>query len=293
MTTTIFSAAPFNTGDTYFRAWGSGFSAGLAAIGFVKTADTGQIDWGTVIAPVSNGQQKGYEVWRFNDSLQASTPLFFRVGYGAAPSHVPSPGIYFTIGKGSDGAGNITGVLNAMQASYVSVTTAINATVSNWFMSSGDGSMLTFAPALAAIDAVSTAKWWFSLDRSRDVSGAPTNKGIWSAHNYAAQVSGMGVNYASAAFNETYSVPVVLPGRTSVPDSLASGGKAPLASPVVTDGVGNFWQPRSVLIGKRADVGVGSPITVTGYGTYLPTGGASNSCDGSSGTYSCACLGWW
>jgi hypothetical protein len=69
--------------DSDFRSWGSGLSAQLAAIGLVKTSDTGQIDWTTVLKPTSSGQIRGFEIWRFNDALQATKPVFIRLDYGS------------------------------------------------------------------------------------------------------------------------------------------------------------------------------------------------------------------
>jgi hypothetical protein len=288
MTTAIFSAGPNVTNDTSFRTWGSAFSTALATVGMVKTADTGQINWTTVTVPGTN-IQAGYEIWRFNDSLQATAPLFLRVGYGTGSSNCCS--FWWTIGKGSDGAGNITGVLQTVTQNQCSMS--IGTGVTNWYLSSGDGSMLTGAPALATVDAASTCMWFFALDRSRDSSGVATATGAWFVRNSSAAVLSHGYNYAATANKDTLRIPASIPQNSGTNTSLAAGGKAPLFAAVATDGAGNLWQPRSVLVGMRTDVGVGSPITVPGWGTYLPTGAASQECLNQTGTFASACLGWW
>lgn len=106
MTTSIFSEAPDMGSDALFRAWGSAISTNLATVGLVQTADTGQIDWTSVT--LSGGGVDGYEIWEFSDALQATAPVFIKIGYGNANlSFVP--GVYVQIGTGSDGSGGLTG----------------------------------------------------------------------------------------------------------------------------------------------------------------------------------------
>lgn len=94
------------TGD--FRAWCT-FVKDLLFVtgGWVQTGDTGQIDLSTVAAPGSANQKMGYVIARMNDALQATSPVFIRFDFGAG-GNFAYPGIWITIGTGSDGAGNIT-----------------------------------------------------------------------------------------------------------------------------------------------------------------------------------------
>jgi hypothetical protein len=79
----------------------------LATVGLIQTADTGQIDWTTVT--MGGSGVDGYEIWRFNDALQASAPVFMKIGYGNA-NLTTVPGVYLQVGTGSDGSGNLTGL---------------------------------------------------------------------------------------------------------------------------------------------------------------------------------------
>lgn len=108
MTTTTWSTGNAHANDADFRAWGSEFSAKLALCGLVQTADTGQINWATVTRPAVN-VMAGYEIWRFNDTMQASAPIFLKFQFGTTTS-ATGPGIRIEIGTGSDGAGTITGI---------------------------------------------------------------------------------------------------------------------------------------------------------------------------------------
>lgn len=108
MTTTSWSSGSASTTDAEFRAWGSEFSAALAAVGMIQTADTGQINWATVVRGAAN-TYAGYEVWRFNDAMQATAPIFIRIAYGQGYS-ANDPRFSFQIGTGSNGAGVLTGI---------------------------------------------------------------------------------------------------------------------------------------------------------------------------------------
>jgi hypothetical protein len=96
------------TTDATFRAWGSAVSANLATVGLIQTADTGQIDWATVT--MGGAGVDGYEIWRFNDALQATAPVFMKIGYGNA-NLTTVPGVYLQVGTGSDGSGGLTGTV--------------------------------------------------------------------------------------------------------------------------------------------------------------------------------------
>src|SRR5512138_2499573 len=72
-----------NSDDGEFRSWGSDLSSRLAGVGLVQTSDTGQINWGSVSRP-SEDNYGGYEVWRFDDALQGTAPVFIKIEYGTA-----------------------------------------------------------------------------------------------------------------------------------------------------------------------------------------------------------------
>lgn len=91
-----------------FRGWGKAISDLIAASGITKTTDTGQIDWATVAKPATS-VVGGYEIYSFNDPLQATRPIFIKIEYGTADS-VNAPSFLYSIGTGSTGTGALTGV---------------------------------------------------------------------------------------------------------------------------------------------------------------------------------------
>lgn len=285
VSTYIANVAPINSSNALFRAWGSGISTALAAVGLVKTADTGQIDWATVVAAAPANTQQGYEIWRFNDSLQATAPIFLRIAYGSG-SATAMPSLWFTIGKGSDGAGTITGVLQA--ATQVSAA-ASSATVLPCYVSSGDGSMLAFGGGVAPTGGCTL--WWFTIERSRSVSGAATATGLsflkstyCSAYNYA----------LATTWNLGIYAPITIPGNLGdAAGGISAGGNLMLFPAVVADGQGNFWQPRSLLGGHRSDTGISSVVNVSGWGPYMALGASGQGADSGGALYSAACIAWW
>lgn len=104
------AALPFiNDTDANFRAWVQFISDNLQTAGFIKTADTGQVDTATVTRPLAVSTYQGYEIRRMDDALQASVPVFIKIEYGSLNNAATNPAIRLTIGTGSNGSGTITG----------------------------------------------------------------------------------------------------------------------------------------------------------------------------------------
>lgn len=292
MATATFTSAPTNTTDAQFRDWGSKFSAALAAVGMVQTADTGQINWSTVLAPTAVSLKMGYEIWRFNDSLQATHPLFLRFDYGSNSSAKEHPAIYFAIGKGSTGAGVLTGAYTNM-ASAVSQTFTTSTTTTTSYVSSVDGSSLCWSLWPAVVFGQNSCM--FTLERQRNSSGAPAGNSWGIVQLNGAVSSATRLHYsvaysATSGSNSNYTA-ATLPCLQSSDVSLAGGsGVAPLASTLFWDGVSTVWQGRAALLGMRADLPSLVPITVSGFGTYLPLGQAGQI--NISNSYFCSCLAW-
>lgn len=94
-----------NSSLANFKAWGSAISAAIAAMGWVQTADTGQVNWSTIAAIPSSNYV--YEIWKPADALQTgATQFFLKMQYGFSTTRVA---MQATLGTGTDGAGNLTG----------------------------------------------------------------------------------------------------------------------------------------------------------------------------------------
>lgn len=180
--------------DADFRTWGLEFSNALSSIGLTQTADTGQVNWATVTRPAAAGDG-GYEIWRFNDSVQLSAPIFLKFIYGTRATSAPRIGVQ--IGTGSDGSGNLTGPTTAVKyingAFTCSATTATTNYLSNFFYGSG-------CLAIVWKIGVSSNTGFFCISRSCDSSGDPTDIG-WCMLTYGTQTSATSILHNSYNFN--------------------------------------------------------------------------------------------
>lgn len=181
--TAVVDVSAFTT-DAKFRTWGLAASTAIQATGLTKTGDTGQINWATVTKPVSTQVKAGYEIYRFNDVLQATRPIFLRVDYGSggvASGH--SMSTWITIGTASDGAGTLTGLtLGPYQSGYNGTGAPINtgmsmhfsysATYGYVFMNFGMG------PNVASGDGSATTPGCWMIERFKDSSGNPIGTGV-------------------------------------------------------------------------------------------------------------------
>lgn len=174
MTTQSWNTVITHTNDAQFRAWGSEIAAKLLALGLVQTADTGQINWGSVTRPGTN-TAAGYEIWRFNDTLQGSAPIFFKIEYGTGSS-ANNPATWLTVGTGSNGSGTITGT--ATTRVQCSTTASANNTVTNYqsYACAVDG--LVWIATKFGASVAGKGFCAFAICRTCDSTGAPTATGF-------------------------------------------------------------------------------------------------------------------
>lgn len=162
-----------NTTDAQFRIWSKAVSDALLAVGLVRTTDTGQINFTTVLRSAAANGVGGYEIFRFNDAAQAGAPVFIKMEYGNSNQGATVPGFWITVGTATDGAGNIISGLQIVRR-QVSFSTAN--TNNNPCYFSGDGSyfamLLPFTGASLAI----------VMERTRTITGVATTDGVtlWS-----------------------------------------------------------------------------------------------------------------
>lgn len=106
--------------DAGFRVWGKFLSDSFESGGWLKTADTGQVDWTTVARPAIN-TAAGYEI-RKSPTQSGYTDFYLKIEYGSG-SNVAYPAIWFTVGTGSDGAGTLTGTVSTRYQRGISTNT--------------------------------------------------------------------------------------------------------------------------------------------------------------------------
>lgn len=87
----------------------------LVGAGLIQTADTGQLDFEAVSWSSTNSALFGYRMYRFNDSVQGTDPVFIKVRYGNGINGSRKSGFTYQVGQGSNGAGTLTGQLSTEQ----------------------------------------------------------------------------------------------------------------------------------------------------------------------------------
>lgn len=172
---TNFSAAlqPSNSSDALFRAWAQFIHDTFVTTGgWTNTGDTGQVNLATVTAPAGANTQQGYKIYAMADTLQATYPVYLRVAFGSGAA-ANTPGLWITIGTGSDGSGNITGTLFSPAA-----TPTVSANVNSATASNSYGSADTNRIQIALFVQTTARALVFSIERSKDSNGDDTGDGL-------------------------------------------------------------------------------------------------------------------
>lgn len=177
MTTAAWSSPVDMASDATLRAWGSELNAKFAEVGLVQSADTGQVDWATITKQSVNAII-GYEIWQFDDALQSTYPIFFKIEYymGSVNTGYP-PMFYLTVGTGSNGSGTLTGQTSTRRLmSYPGNWTASTASWPSYLCHTEGFAGLIFK---AATSGLQTGVFAFSITRSCDqTTGAINGKGF-------------------------------------------------------------------------------------------------------------------
>jgi hypothetical protein len=284
--------APTNNTDANFRLWGSGISTALAAAGLVQTSDTGQINWTTVVKPTTSTQSRGYEMWRFADSLQSTRPVFVRLDYGSS-AVTNTPGVYVSTGTATDGAGLLTSAStlpnttlwspgNPAAPFSISTTGVVfygagndysTATLNNLYVASDTSSLLLAGWYNAAGSSYpAQSGGLLVVERTRDQDGAANGDGVILIKTYA----GAGPTTAITTLGRAYSfygataagAPVLHGGKqASVPASGVVGATLN-TFPVFTGALPQLSGPSKHLVAVwSADQSVNTQFDVTVYST--------------------------
>jgi len=165
-----------HTSDAGFRTWAAEQIAQITAAGLTATADTGQINTTTATRPGTN-TNGGYSIFRFNDTLHATVPIFIRFDWGTG-SAATTPRILVTTGSGSNGSGTITGAYHLPRLLNCGVhASTITSYVSRWVYNSTLG-FFGMAWKLSSINTDSIQALCF-IGRTSDSNGDPTGTGVY------------------------------------------------------------------------------------------------------------------
>ena len=273
------------TTDALFRTWGSGISAGLSAAGLVQTADTGQVNWSTVTRATAN-TTSGYEVWKFNDSLQSTAPVYIKLEYGISTG-TSSPQLWVTVGTGSDGAGNITGTaitgvggaITSKQNVFSTAQGSPTATGSTYVYGDGSSLAILMWPSIGT----SFGGAFVVIERWRNWDGTASGDGV-SMWGCAA------VNSSSQFFNSICYIPAITQNPFNATGSISPyspNGQIPNTTNIsgtvyplpVFHGIGRAMGPSQYALHTLLGDYPPGTVSITHYGTarsfYAVGAGAS------------------
>lgn len=289
MASLIFGARLSNTDTTLFRAWGSAVSTALGQM-LTRVTQTGEINWATVNAPVAANTFQGFEVYRLNDSLQATAPLFFKFEYGGASTATTSA-IRLTVGKSTDGSGNIGSVLQS--AINVFAADNVSSALSNCYISNGDGSGFVFS--LQPDNPVAQGGFC-CVERSRNTSGQPTAFALMLAFQRYGTVAHLNRFIAynlETTFTADNTGLFACPLPLSTDIGVTNGTVAQFFPVACIAPNGATWRSRMLLGAARQNASLGQPAESILYGqNYIGLGSGVRSADQRSGAYATYMI-WW
>jgi hypothetical protein len=170
-----------NSTDALWRAWVQFIEDTIVTTGgWLVTADTGQMTISTSLHPTLANTIVGYRVYKMNDTLQATSPLFMKIEYGSG-GVANTPRATFTLGTGTDGLGTVTGQL-IFRGNLTASTNGTNACNSYGSADTGRLQLLMFVRA-GADDIMA-----FSLERTKDATGADTSAGFLLTYGNAGPI---------------------------------------------------------------------------------------------------------
>lgn len=178
----------FGTSLAAFQAWAGAIYAGMEAVGLVNTADTGQIDPADVTSvPLTNNTANWYssKMYRFDDLLQATAPIFVRVRLGTyRTNNYDMPCREFVVGTATNGANGFVGdtiSFTCHPALYVSASwSGMNPLAPSFYCFNPDAGFLGVAAGVygggggGVTDSVAT----FFVARSTNEAGEATGDGV-------------------------------------------------------------------------------------------------------------------
>lgn len=243
--------------DARFQTFCSFIHNLLIAGGWVQTTDTGQFTPSTAAHPTTTQQKVGYTVYHMNDTLQATAPVFMRIDFGSRDV-AAKPQLWFNIGSGSNGTGTITG---PFVAEFITTSNA-NSTTAN----TSYGSASTNRLQLMMFNLSGTTVG-FSIERSRDSTGAVTGDGLivmrqdgtagGSLFTHSRYVSLLGLSGL-----EDFGISFVLANRTLS----AVGADVGIGLPILFKGAAQ--QPGiGVIVCNKSDFADDAAPTLAVYGT--------------------------
>lgn len=257
----------------------------LLGVGFVATSDTGQLDLGSS-PTLAASSLVGFRLYELNDSLSGTHPIYLRIEFWTM--NTLKLNINMRIGKGTDGAGALTGAFggSTLWASASSQTSQLGL-LHTAYLSRGEGYfVLLYAYPTSASNGALNYYGFLAFERARNLDGSYRGDALFlSRHGAAVMASNTVANWDLAyTYADGSTLGNLDPGTLKLPTTFIGnvgigGGIVPLfyVPFVFAPGV-DPWQPTLFATLPKND-NPGTPFDVEVYGEdqtyYGPSLGAS------------------
>lgn len=247
--------------DAAFRAWGQGIGDAMVACGLVRQNDSGHIDWTTVAQPLQGGNA-GWEIFRFNDGLQTTAPIFIKVEWGTSSNGVSGKQMWITLGAGTDGAGTLTGWMS----DRLDLDTGNNSgrTVQQTLVCGDTNRILVFQDIGAGVSFGIA----FAVERTHNAAGGDTALGVNVTTHAQTAFDHIYCSWAFGQISAETAAGALVPSTGS-----GSIGSQTMVFPIFPP-AGPYLNPlMSLMVVFAANVTAGVPFQVGHYGasrTFLP-----------------------
>lgn len=177
-TTVIFSNASNTQAKSTLKPISDMLNSLVTAGVLIKTTDTGQVDWTTVLETSTSGTF--YEIFKLNDSLNATNPIWMKFVYTTPATNTLNPQCYIQLSMtGTNGTGTLTNpsplVLYRGLIGNVSLS---DTTVRPCYASAGDGYLTLFGDWGNGYNAASQGQFALGIERLRDSNGNIVGDGL-------------------------------------------------------------------------------------------------------------------
>ncbi|HEY8562786.1 MAG TPA: hypothetical protein VIL74_20580 [Pyrinomonadaceae bacterium] len=259
--------APSNSTDALFRAWVKSVIDGLIAVGLVQTADTGQINTTTVLAPTAGNQNRGYAIFQLNDTLQSTSPYFFKFEFGSGTGGANTLWMGVTVGHSTNGSGTLSISTGSVTVHTPYGTGGMNAPSTSPFDMNYSGSSGRFVMTLFR---GSSGPLIIGFERSHDNSGADTDEYgtlfISSGSNGGSNAIQYTLLKSGSATPVTPGIDTIISMNTSLGSSVFNNKRG--LSPLFPF-VGKFGNPMIGMVGLKSGDWVtdAETFTATLYGS--------------------------
>ena len=240
--------------------------------GWIQTADTGQKLPSTYSGTSNSNEVLGYMIFRMNDALQSTYPVFVKVEIASSSSYASGPALWFTLGTGTNGAGTITGLIGTRftlqntNPEYPGVTS----------YASGDGSRISAAIAASMQNISRTIA--FIIERTKDIYGEDTTDGVFIGGFAGSGWKSQVLPFDGSTMRSVQSYPAVPFPQNSSMGSLANGNDVGFAPLLPFGSVGAYNPAMGMLFYYRPDWSALNVADVTIHGEvhkYFLLGAAS------------------